>query len=219
VKRGIVDSMDKILYIGGVGSHARQVDAIGDALMAHYGMNVVGMSLRDARRDPALVARLAQGNLVITHSAGMTMLGDTIPREVIAIAPPLPAHAFQLVWRSVLKTIDLYKSRHEAPERGQKIRAYHAGSFVEHVTQPHHTLGHVPKVVPFDAARQAVLLVSRGVSVTLGFMENDRLYPRSSDHHNVEIAKRHGVIVHDDLLGHHDEFVLYPLEVLTQLTR
>jgi hypothetical protein len=211
--------MDKIIYIGGVGSYSRQVDGISKELAAHYKKEVIGLSLRTARQDPLRVAQLVQSNLVITHSAGMTVLGDTAPSEVIAIAPPLPALAYELIWRSLLKTVELYKSRRESHERQQKIRLYHSGSLIEHVTQPHHNIGHLPHIVRFDAAHQAVVFAARGAKVTLGFMDNDMLYPRSSEHHNVITAKQHGVIVQDNLLGHHDEFVLYPLDVLAQLNQ
>jgi hypothetical protein len=211
--------MDTIIYIGGVGSHTRQIDDISRELAAYYKKDVIGLTLRAARQDPAKVARLVHNNLVITHSAGVTVLGDTAPSEVIAIAPPLPAMAYELVWRSLLKTIELYKSRRESYERQQKIRLYHSGSFIEHITRPHHNIGHLPRIVGFDAAHQAVTFVTRGTKVTLGFMENDVLYPRSSEYHNVITAKEHGVVVHDNLLGHHDEFVLYPLDVLAQLNQ
>jgi len=211
--------MEKIIYIGGVGSHDRQVNAISSELAAHYQKDVVGLPLRAARQDPVGVARLVQGNLVLTHSAGMTMLADTFPKEVIAIAPPLPALAYELILRSFIKTSGLYKSRSESHERRQKIRLYHSGSIIEHITKPQHNIGHLPRIVGFDAAHQAVTLVTRGAKVTLGFMENDMLYPHSSGYHNVMTAKQHGVIIHDNLLGHHDEFVLYPVDVLAQLNQ
>lgn len=211
--------MDKIIYIGGVGSHDRQVDAISRELASHYKQDVIGLSLRTARQEPVKVARLIQGNLVLTHSAGMTMLGDTSPKEVIAVAPPLPTPAYELIVRSFFKTVELYKSRRESHERRQKIRDYHNGSIIEHATRPQHNIGHLPRIIGFDAAHQAVTLVTRGAKVTLGFMENDILYPHSSEYHNVMTAKQHGVVVHDNLLGHHDEFVLYPVDVLAQLNQ
>jgi hypothetical protein len=211
--------MDKIIYIGGVGSHNRQVDVISRELSDYYKKDVIGLTLRAARQDPVRVARLVQDNLVVTHSAGMTVLGDTAPSEVIAIAPPLPALAYELILRSLSKTVELYKSRRESYERQQKIRLYHSGSVLEHITQPQHNVGHLPRIVQFDAAHQAVAFVTRGTKVTLGFMDNDMLYPRSGEHHNVITAEQHGVVVHNNLLGHHDEFVLYPLDVLAQLNQ
>jgi hypothetical protein len=48
-------------------------------------------------------------------------------------------------------------------------------------------------------------------------MENDVLFPEISQHPHIEVAKECGVMVRDTILGHHDEFTLYPTEVMAQL--
>lgn len=209
--------MDKIVYIGGVGSDAYLANRIANALSGYFGMNVIGLSFSEAVRSRAKVARIAPSALIITHSAGMMLLQDSMPREVLAIAPPMPSYPSMLVWRSFPKTVALLASGREAYDRPQKVLTYHLHSAVEHVRRPYSNGMLLREIASFDAAKSAVELTKTGARVTLGFMENDKLFPYSANHPHVELAKSEGVQVLNGVLGHHDEFVLYPLEVISQL--
>lgn len=209
--------MDSILYIGGVGSSTRQISGITGALEAYYGMSVVGMSFSDAIKNPLLVARLADNSLVITHSAGVLALQSAAPRGLIAFAPPMPTRIPLLLVRTAAKTISLFKSSKESDGRWQKILSYHMHALVEHVLGPYYNTGRLAEISKFDSALFAVTLANRGSRVVIGLMENDVLFPQSTEHPHIQTAKNHGVIIREGLLGHHDEFLLYPFDVLTQL--
>lgn len=209
--------MKKILYIGGVGSDSHTVDGIARLLEARLNANVIAMSFSKAYANKARVARLAPECTVITHSAGMLLLKDTAPKEVIAIAPPMPTPSSLILLRSFHKTIALLTSGRESIGRPRKVASYHIHSFKEHVFRPTFNSVLLRSISMFDAARCAVELQRCGAKVTLGFMENDRLFPDSHLHPHIEVAKKQGVKVSDIVLGHHDEFVLYPLEVLAQM--
>ena len=209
--------MRKILYIGGVGSDTYLVKGVVDALESYFQANVIGLSFSEASRNRARIARLAPDALVVTHSAGMVLLKDSTPQEVIAIAPPMPSIPSLLIWRSLQKTIALFASGREAPDRPQKLFAYHLHSMIEHLRRPYGNSMFLKEIAVFDAAKNAVELTKAGAKVTLGFMENDRLFPHSAGHPHMELARQEGVQILDAILGHHDEFVLYPLEVLAQL--
>jgi hypothetical protein len=209
----------KILYIGGVGSDSHLVDAIAMELASQFNVNVIGMSFSEAHKNSARVARLVPESLVITHSAGMMLLKNMVPKELIAIAPPMPSLPSLLVWRSFPKTIAFIASGKESMGRPRKLLDYHLHSAKEHIVHPHHNSALLRQIGLFDAAQQAVEMVKCGSKVTLGFMENERLFPHAAMHPHVELAKEQGVTVVSMILGHHDEFVLYPTEVMAQLDR
>ncbi|HEY5695287.1 MAG TPA: hypothetical protein VIQ80_00460, partial [Candidatus Saccharimonadales bacterium] len=141
---------------------------------------------------------------------------DTTPKRVIAIAPPMPTLPSLLVMRSFPKTIALMGSVSESPDRLRKVIRYHAGALGEHLLRPHRNSWTLRSLSIFNAATMAVELKNAGAQVTLVFMENDRLFPDAANHPHIELAKEYGVKVYENVLGHHDEFVLYPLEVLAQ---
>jgi hypothetical protein len=210
--------MKKILYIGGVGSDSYLVSSIASALAERFNANAIGMSFSEAYKDKAKVARLAPECMVITHSAGMILLRNTAPKELIAIAPPMPVLPSLLIWRSFPKTMALIASGTESYGRPGKIFTYHIHSAVEHIVRPlRNSL--LKEVCTFNAAQLGVEMTQCGTNVTLVFMENDRLFPESALHPHVSLAREHGVKVFDTILGHHDEFIFYPNEVLAQLDR
>ena len=209
--------MKKILYIGGVGSDSHLVSTVVRSLAAQCDANVVGLTFSAAHKDQARVARLAPDCLVIAHASAMVLLKHTAPKELIAIAPPMPTRSSLLLLRIFSKTFAFLASGSESEGRPGKLWNYYAHTLIEHVMRPYQNNMLLGEISGFDAARTAVELARCGTKVTLGFMENDRLFPESSRHPHIEIAKLHGVTVHDTVLGHRDEFVLYPTEVLAQL--
>lgn len=211
--------MKKILYIGGVGSDSYLAALIAGTLAEKFDANAIGMSFSEAYKNKAKVARLAPECLVVTHSAGMILLRNTAPKELIAVAPPMPVPPSLLVWRSFPKTAALIASGIESHGRPQKILMYHMHSAVEHVARPFQNSFLTKEMSVFNAAQLAVEMTQCGSKVTLGFMENDRLFPEADLHPHVELAREHGVKVYHTILGHHDEFVLYPAEVLAQMGR
>lgn len=208
--------MDKILYIGGTASNPYQVKVVSDALARHYDLNVVGMSFREAQRDIALVARLASESLVITHSAGMTILKHITPLELIAIAPPMPLSIWELLFSNIPRLRSLAKSAKGLPERRSKIHKYNLHSILEHLAHPGYNAG---QVSTFDAAKEAVAMTANGAKVTFCLMDIEYAFKHTPTHPHIAIAKEHGVIVHENVPGHHDEFLLYPLEVLAKINR
>jgi len=209
--------MKKILYIGGVGSDSHLVDGIARMLERQYDANVIAMSFSEARRNKAKVARLAPECLVITHAAGMLLLKNTTPKELIAIAPPMPTLLSLLLWRSFPAVGALIASGKESSGRPNKVLRYLLRSLVEHILHPFHNGLLLKEISLFNAAQVAVEMKRCGTKVTLGFMENDRLSPDAYLHPHLEIAKQQGVAIYDTVLGHHDELGLYPLEVLAQV--
>ena len=211
--------MDKILYIGGMASNSYQIKVVSDELERHYGLNVVGMSFREAQKDLALVARLAAESLVITHSAGMILLKHITPLELIAIAPPMPLSVSRLILSNMPRTSALLKSYKGQPERRQKILRYNRGAMAEHIAHPRYNAGQVKKLSTFDTAKEAVAMTTNGAKVTLCLMDAEYVFTDTASHPHIDLAKEHGVIVHENVPGQHDEFLLYPLEVLANINR
>lgn len=211
--------MRKIIYIGGVGSDTYIVNRIAAILTTHFGTNVAGFSFRDAYRQGALIAQLATDSLIITHSAGMALLQHMAPKQVIAIAPPMPTPPAALVFRSGPKTIALLRSGKQSSDRPARIRLYHSHAFKEHLMWPQYNSLQVSKIGTFNAAQAAVEMAKCGSGVTLAFMEHDVLYPDAANHPHINLAKEHGVVIRDSIIGQHDEFVLYPVQVLQQVTQ
>ena len=211
--------MAQLLLIGGLGGHSSQIVSVADALSRHYEQEVIGIAFSEAQKDLAYVAQLARDSIVITHSSGIVLCEDITPREIIAIAPSVPSSMPVATWRGIMKTVGLIKSGYTSPERRQRIHTYHSRALREHITQPIYNLGQAAKVCHFDPAELAIKMINRGVTVTLGFMDQDLLYPKSARHVHVDMARRHGAIVHEGIKGHHDEFLLYPLKILEHLNR
>jgi hypothetical protein len=209
--------MDKIVYIGGIGSDATQVKYVARALSAQFKKNVVAFSFGDARKNAAQIARLVPDCLVITHAAGLMLLKNTTPKEVIAIAPPMPTLPSVLLWRGVVKTMALFGSISESHERRRKIWLRQCRAAFEYLLRPQDSALLLRDISGFNAARLAVEFVNGGGKVTIGFMENDLIFPDISLHPHMELAKKYGVTMYDNILGHHDELALYPVEVLAQL--
>lgn len=211
--------MRKIIYIGGVGSDAYIVNRIAAILTTHFGTNVAGFSFREAYRQGALIAQLATDGLIITHSAGMTLLQHMAPKEVIAIAPPMPVPPAALVFRSASKTLALLRSGKQSSDRPARIRVYHSHALKEHLLWPQYNSLQVGRISTFNAAQTAVEMTKCGSKVTLAFMEHDAFYPDAAHHPHINLAKDNGVVIRDSIIGHHDEFVLYPVQVLTQIAK
>lgn len=212
--------MARMVFISGLGSNRTQVDLVADTLALHYDQEVIGVSFSDAQKNLAHVAQAVRDSIIITHASGLLLCENMTPKEIIAIAPPVPGILPVIAWRTVRKTIALIKSGNIADERAEKIHNYHARVFREHALRPsYYNIGQVIKICQFDPAQLAVRMINRGVTVTLGFMGHDLLYPRSARHAHVDMARRHGAIVHEDIHGHHDEFLLDPLKILEQLNR
>ncbi len=211
--------MRRVIYIGGIGSDSYIAGLVAQALSTHFGTNVVGFSFRDAHRQGALIAQLASDSLVITHSAGMAALKHIVPKELIAIAPPMPTPPIALFLRSTPKTIALLRSGRVLQGRSRRVRLYHTHALKEHLLWPHYNSLKLGEISVFNAAQTAVEMVKGGGSVTLAFMEHDVLYPDSYQHPHVAVAREHGVAISPPIIGHHDEFVLYPAEVLAQIAK
>jgi hypothetical protein len=211
--------MNKILYIGGVASNPRQIDSVVQVLSSHYGTGVKGMTFSEAQKDRALVARLANDCLVITHAAGILMLQSCTPKEVIAIAPPMPVSMPVLLVRNIPNSIALIRSARESHERRQKVVQHFLSTFAEHVIRPQYNSAQLRQISKFNVAEAAVTMVTNGTKVTLGFMQDELLFLRSALHPHIDVAKEYGVVVHEKIIGHHDEFLLFPLDVLAQLKR
>jgi hypothetical protein len=211
--------MDKILYVGGMASNSYQINSLSDELARHYGLNVIGMSFREAQQNLALVARLAAESLVITHSAGMMVLKHVTPLELIAIAPPMPVGVGRLIASNIPRTLALMKSHKDQPERRSKVHQYNLHATLEHLAHPGFNAGQVVKLSSFDAAKEAVAMTTNGAKVTLCFMNIEHVFTYAPAHPHIDMAKEHGVIIHKGIAGHHDEFILYPLEVLEKINR
>lgn len=211
--------MNKILYIGGVASNPRQIDSVVQVLSSHYGTGVMGMSFSEAQKDRALVARLANDCLVITHSAGVLMLRSCTPKEVIAIAPPMPVSIPVLLSRNIPNAVALIRSARESHERRQKVVQHFLSTFGEHIVRPLYNSLQLREISTFNIAEEAVTMVTNGTKVTLGFMQDEHLFLRSARHPHIDVAKEYGVVVHEKIIGHHDEFLLFPLDVLAQIKR
>ena len=211
--------MAHLVFIGGLGSNRTQVDIVAETLASHYGQQVIGIAFSEAQKDLAYVAQIARDSIVITHSGGLLMCEDMTPKEIIAIAPPVPDEFPVMAWRIVTKTFALMKSGYVSEERARKIHNYHVRTFREHALQPRLNIGQALKICHFDPAELAIKMINRGVTVTFGFMDQDLLYPKSAQHVHVDMARRHGAIVHEGIKGHHDEFLLYPLKILEHLNR
>lgn len=209
--------MRKIIYVGGLGSNPRTVARVTESLSTYFGNNVAGFSFREAYRQGALIAQLATDSLVITHSAGMMPLRYMMPKELIAIAPPMPIPREALMLRSITKTVALLRSMRESTGRSQRVYEYNASTFIEHVVWPQYNLLHLGAVSTFDAAQTAVEMVNGNSKVTLAFMEGDLFYPDIGQHPHVDIARTHGVRICDMVIGQHDELLLYPIEVIAQI--
>lgn len=93
---------------------------------------------------------------------------------------------------------------------------YNFNSLGEHLLRPRYNGMLLREICLFNAAQRAVEIKHSGAEAQLVFMENDRLFPGAHLHPHVEIAKQQGVRI-SVIAGHHDEFALYPLEILTQL--
>jgi hypothetical protein len=208
-----------ILFIGGLGCHSDQARFVAKVLSDHYGQRVVGVSFSEAQKNLTDIARLSRDCIVITHGSGLVLCEDLTPKELIAIAPSLPATIPIMVWRCALKSAALTRSAGVSALRAYKIRAYHRSAVKEHIIRLRYNSGQMGRIATFDPAKLAVKMIHRRVRVTLGFMSRDFLYPRSAHHVHVDMARRHGAEVHDDIKGHHDEFMLYPLDILAQLNR
>lgn len=208
-----------MLFIGGFGSHPNQAASVAKVLSDHYNQKVIGVSFSEAQKNLALVASISRECILITHSSGIVLCEDMTPKELIAIAPSVPTTIPLMAWRGTKKTISLVRSGNNSVVRRYKIRTYHRNAYEEHLLRPRYNSGQMAKICKFDPSELAVKMITRGVRVTLGFMDNDLLYPKAHNHAHVDIVKRHGGEVHENLKGHHDEFLLYPLDILAQLNR
>jgi len=209
--------MDTIVFIGGIGSNRSQVEAVGQELSDYYNQPVQVFSFRDAWQNREKIKELTEDAHVITHSAGMVALAGTNPKEVIAIAPPIPVQPSTLIWRSVPKTIQLVRRARDDEVRRQKVRNYHKHATIEHSRYPQYNLGYLARVGNFDAFKAGQEMAKNGTAVTLAFMRDDLLFFNTARFYFVNEMNEQGIDVRMDIPGEHDEFLLYPTAILRVL--
>jgi hypothetical protein len=207
--------MSHVVFIGGVGSSPAQIEAVVAELSNDYAQ-VTGFSFREAYQSPSELARIAKDALVVTHSAGMVLLQETAPREIIAIAPPTILHPGRLLIRSVVKTQSLLASAKQSPERRKQVKLYHQRAFLEHMRYPRYNSMMISKVGSFNAFDSAISHVSNGVTVTLVLMDNDKIFYMPPEDVVTQIENS-GVNI-KTVSGEHDEFVVDPRFVIDYLS-
>jgi len=210
--------MDTIVFIGGMGSNRPQVEAVGDELSAYYDQPVQVFSFRDALQNTDKIKELTRGAHVITHAAGMLLLAGMRPREVVAIAPPTPTSPSTLLLRSIPKTMYLFKQSQKDSNRRKKVSDYHKFAALEHGRYPHYNIAKLSMIGKFDAFKAATALAKNGAAITLAFMQDDLLFFNIARSYFGNEMQERGIQVRIDVPGEHDEFLLYPVEVLKSLT-
>jgi hypothetical protein len=174
------------------------------------------MSLRDAIRYPDKIRLLAHNGTVVTHSAGITALHDIIPKELIAIAPPMPTRTLMLVVRSFPKTISLIKSAQRSSLRRKQVISYHLRSLYEHAVHVRYNSAQIGKISQFNTAFVVSVMLRQGSRVRIGIMEGDLLFPDIINHPHIDTASVQGALV-TKLDGEHDDFLFDPIPILDEL--
>lgn len=205
--------MKQIVYVGGVGSTRYTVDIVTRELAKTH-THVKAFSFREAQVNHKQFIKETEGARVITHSAGIVLLDDAKPSEVIAIAPPLLLNPFKLFYQTVKKTYSLILSTKGNRQRKKRLRDYHRQAMIEFVTRPQYIALMLFRIGKFHAIDSSISLANRDIKVTIGLMGNEKLFylPSQKD---LTRAKDAGVEIVSGIPGEHDELLLDPAKVLS----
>lgn len=195
------------VVIGGFASNQRHVDRVSAALSRHYDYDIEGVSFRNAMDDRDQVERLAKQATVFTHSAGMLAVKDTMPNEIIAIAPPLPTVSPRLVARAALSGCGLALSSFASIERLAKVNECGCDAASELLRHLDGNLRQLGSIASFNALETGAAAASAGIETSIAFMRKDRFF-RPTEAALAE-ANAQGVTA-VMLPGHHDELLCFP---------
>lgn len=206
---------NKHVFIGGFASNHRQVEIVADELSQFFDDEVEGLSLREAISEPVRVDAMVRGSCVVTHSAGIIALHHTSPREIVAVAPPIPVSVPRLVGRAAVKTSKLTIGSLRSMDRFRRVNGYNIQSSAELIAHPISNFRLLGGISQVDSLELAAAAYQNDIDVTIGFMSEDVFF-RPTDT-QLEHARKIGLHIVSGVKGEHDEVLLYPNRVVNDI--
>lgn len=173
----------EIAVYGGFGSNDYQVDKMCEQISDDTGCEARGISFERALQNSERAADLLHERQTVTHSAGamavaMTMarFPEVAPTSLLAVAPPYPVPAWQLIWRArqILEN-EVRTSRHDREVALANVRQTGALGR-ELVLHARGNFGEIPAIARFNAFKFGNSLVNRGIATQLAFMDEDEFF-------------------------------------------
>lgn len=204
--------MTRKIIVGGFASEQRQMDRVARSFSEFYDEDVEGVSFRSAMNNPLALDELVRGGTVFTHSAGMVAIKDTMPREIIAVAPPVPTSVTRLIARSARGAHDLARESFSQPLKQQLTLAGRGAELgLEVFWHPRAHLGRLGVISTFDAIERGIAAQSAGIETDIAFMDHDQLFQLSNGNRiraanaGLSVLTLHGG--HEKLLFEPDELI------------
>lgn len=158
--------MKQKVVVGGFASDKKQIEKVSLTLSEHFDEDVIGLNFREARQTRRA---FFDGRDVITHSAGMMAILGSIPKSVIAVAPPIPEPLYKLLWRGAVLGRKLrLGSRNDGEPSSSCL-----DELVHHARS---NFGALPDISSFDALQEARWYQFHNVPTTVVLMNNDSLF-------------------------------------------
>ena len=112
--------MHRAVILTGFGTGGQIADNLSAEIRDNYVEDALGYTMTRSRRNADVIRKLVDGQLAITHSAGLRelALSGARPKEVIAFNPPVPTTPARLALKTVNKTARMF-----APGMGIKSPA------------------------------------------------------------------------------------------------
>lgn len=204
--------MTRSIVVGGFASSQEHVDRVVEGLSHYYDHDFDGVSFREAMADPGKLERMVRRRRVFTHSAGMLAIKDTMPSEIIAIAPPLPTAQRELIARAILSCFGLAASSLGSIERRGKVNECGRDAAVELLFHMNGNLGRLGMIAGFSALEMGAAASEAGVTTNIAFMDKDWLFRPP----NKELTANIVGVTMMELTGHHDELLCYPERTIAE---
>lgn len=171
---------------------------------------MTSFSFKEAIKARQQFTEVVKDALVVTHSAGLVLLDGTAPQEIIAVAPPFPARAFRVLFRTMHKSYSLLTSIKGDAIRKKAVYTYQRQTAREVALGAWQVITLLPTIGRFDAVRNQ--LTHKGVKITIGYMSNEKL-PYVPTSAVLQRAAERGVTI-IKIPGEHDELIIDPTTVL-----
>ena len=204
--------MTRSVIVGGFASSQEHVDRVAAGLASYYDYDFDGISFREAMADPGKLERMVRRRKVFTHSAGMLAIKDTMPSEIIAIAPPLPTAPRELITRAILSSFGSMASSFGSIERREKVNECGRDAALELLFHMNGNFGKLRMIADFSALEMGAAASKAGVTTNIAFMDKDWFF-RSPEK---ELTANLVGVTTMELTGYHEELLCYPERTIAE---
>lgn len=192
----------RAVIIGGVVTSKRMLEPVEQAFGELVG-DATTFTFTEAMDNPDVVSRAVDGQVVITHSAGLLAVARHMnPERIFACNGPVQSSVGALAMAALTKTAHHYRDLFKGPDRGVFARAI-AGNAADLAAHPYANLRHRRSIAETSTYNYLADARSAGILVGAATTYDDEFFQYRS-------SLNPGKVPVVQLDGGHDEVLIRP---------